>query len=125
MPGTDSQLAKPATRIIIDTDPGIDDAAAILLALASPEVTVLGLTAAAGNVGLAKTVANSLRILELAGIDNVPVAVGAGRQRRRRRRVQYVDRSRGRRASIRQRNSDHAVSARYHSPSCPVRCRGR
>jgi pyrimidine-specific ribonucleoside hydrolase len=79
MPGTDSQLATTATRIIIDTDPGIDDAAAILLALASPEVTVLGLTAAAGNVGLAKTVANSLRILEFAGIDNVPVAAGADR----------------------------------------------
>jgi inosine-uridine nucleoside N-ribohydrolase len=79
MPATDSQLAKPATRIIIDTDPGIDDAAAILLALASPEVKVLGLTAAAGNVGLDKTVANALRILELAHIDDVPVAVGADR----------------------------------------------
>jgi pyrimidine-specific ribonucleoside hydrolase len=79
MPSTDSQLAGPATRIIIDTDPGIDDAAAILLALASPELSVLGLTAAAGNVGLDKTVDNSLRILELAGIDNVPVAAGADR----------------------------------------------
>jgi inosine-uridine nucleoside N-ribohydrolase len=69
----------PTARIIIDTDPGIDDAAAILLALASPEVSVLGLTAVAGNVALDKTVTNALRILELARIDNVPVAAGADR----------------------------------------------
>jgi pyrimidine-specific ribonucleoside hydrolase len=79
MLGTDSEPTKSATRIIIDTDPGIDDAAAILLALASCEVEVLGLTAAAGNVGLDKTVPNALRILELAGVDNVPVAAGADR----------------------------------------------
>jgi inosine-uridine nucleoside N-ribohydrolase len=79
MPGTDSQSARPATRVVIDTDPGIDDAAAILLALASTEVNVLGITAVAGNVSLDKTVANALRILELAGVDSVPVAVGADR----------------------------------------------
>jgi pyrimidine-specific ribonucleoside hydrolase len=79
MPGTDSQSARPATRVVIDTDPGIDDAAAILLALASTEVNVLGITAVAGNVSLDKTVANALRILELAGVDSVPVAAGADR----------------------------------------------
>jgi inosine-uridine nucleoside N-ribohydrolase len=79
MSGTDSQPGKTPTRIVIDTDPGIDDAAAILLALASPEVDVVGLTAVAGNVALTKTVANALRILELAGFDNIPVAAGADR----------------------------------------------
>ena len=78
MPTTDTQFARPATRVIIDTDPGIDDAAAILLALASPEVNVLGITAVAGNVALDKTVANALRILELASVD-IPVAAGADR----------------------------------------------
>jgi inosine-uridine nucleoside N-ribohydrolase len=66
-----------ATRVVIDTDPGIDDAAAILLALASPEkINLLGLTTVAGNVALAKTTRNALRIRELAGLD-IPVAAGA------------------------------------------------
>ena len=64
------------TRVLIDTDPGIDDAAAILVALASAEIDVIGLTTVAGNVGLAKTTTNALRILELAGVDR-PVAAGA------------------------------------------------
>lgn len=79
MPGNDSQSARPATRVVIDTDPGIDDAAAILLALASSEVNVLGITSVAGNVSLEKTTANALRILELAGADSIPVAAGADR----------------------------------------------
>ena len=66
-----------ATRVLIDTDPGIDDAAAILLALASPEkIDLLGLTTVAGNVALSKTTRNALRIRELAGV-YVPVAAGA------------------------------------------------
>ena len=66
-----------ATRVVIDTDPGIDDAAAILLALANPEkINLLGLTTVAGNVALAKTTRNALRIRELAGLD-IPVAAGA------------------------------------------------
>lgn len=66
-----------ATRVLIDTDPGIDDAAAILLALASPEqIDLLGLTTVAGNVALAKTTRNALRICDLAGAE-VPVAAGA------------------------------------------------
>lgn len=63
-------------RIIIDTDPGVDDAIAILLALASPELEVLGITAVAGNVPLSATVANACKIVALSGQD-VPVYAGA------------------------------------------------
>ncbi|MCA0994696.1 nucleoside hydrolase [Alloyangia pacifica] len=65
-----------ARRIIIDTDPGQDDAIAILLALASPELEVLGLTAVAGNVPLALTSRNARMVLELAGRTDVPVYAG-------------------------------------------------
>ncbi|WP_404863020.1 nucleoside hydrolase [Georhizobium sp. MAB10] len=64
-------------KIIIDTDPGQDDAAAILLALASPELDVLGITAVAGNVPLDWTTRNALIICELAGRADVPVYAGA------------------------------------------------
>ncbi|MEO1549390.1 MAG: nucleoside hydrolase [Pseudomonadota bacterium] len=63
-------------KIIIDTDPGQDDAVAILLALASPELQVLGITAVAGNVPLALTQVNARKIVELAGHDT-PVFAGA------------------------------------------------
>ncbi len=65
--------------VIIDTDPGQDDAFAILLALASPELNVLGLTTVAGNMGLAQTTDNARRILELAGHGHIPVHAGAAR----------------------------------------------
>ena len=65
-----------AQKIIIDTDPGQDDAVAILLALASPELEVLGITAVAGNVPLSLTEANARRILELTGRTDVPVFAG-------------------------------------------------
>lgn len=65
-----------ATRIIIDTDPGQDDAVAILLALASPEIELLGLTCVAGNVPLPLTIRNALTICELAGRTDVPVYAG-------------------------------------------------
>jgi purine nucleosidase len=65
--------------IIIDTDPGQDDAVAILLALASPELEVLGLTAVAGNVPLPLTSRNIRIIKELAGRPNVPCFAGADR----------------------------------------------
>jgi len=68
-----------AERIIIDTDPGHDDAFAILLALASPEFEVLGLTTVAGNVPLRVTTANARRVVELAGRPEVPVHAGADR----------------------------------------------
>ncbi|WP_248960863.1 nucleoside hydrolase [Sphaerisporangium perillae] len=65
--------------VIIDTDPGLDDALALLLALGSPEVDLIGVTTVAGNTTLANTTANALRILELAGRTDVPVAAGAAR----------------------------------------------
>jgi len=64
-------------KIIIDTDPGQDDAVAILLALASPELEVLGLTAVCGNVPLSLTEKNARRICELAGRPDTPVFAGA------------------------------------------------
>lgn len=65
--------------IIIDTDPGQDDAIAILLALASPELELLGLTTVAGNVPLALTSRNARMVLELAGRRDIPVHAGADR----------------------------------------------
>jgi inosine-uridine nucleoside N-ribohydrolase len=64
-------------KIIIDTDPGIDDTMAIFFALQSPELEVLGLTAVFGNGGVANTASNAVRILEVAGRPDIPVAVGA------------------------------------------------
>lgn len=66
-------------KIIIDTDPGQDDAVAILLALASEELEVVGITAVAGNVPLALTRRNALRICELAGRSDTRVFSGAVR----------------------------------------------
>jgi pyrimidine-specific ribonucleoside hydrolase len=68
-----------ATPILIDCDPGHDDAMALLLALASPEVELVGVTAVAGNQTLEKTTANALRVLELAGRGDIEVAAGADR----------------------------------------------
>ncbi len=67
------------TRIILDTDPGHDDAIALLLALASPELDVLGVTTVSGNQTLEKTTANALKILEFVERTDVPVHVGAPR----------------------------------------------
>lgn len=64
-------------KIIIDTDPGQDDAVAILLALGSPELEVLGITAVAGNVPLALTQKNVRKICELADRPDIPVYAGA------------------------------------------------
>jgi len=63
---------------VLDCDPGHDDAIALLLALASPEVDLLGVTTTYGNQTLEKTTANTLRVLELAERGDVPVAAGAG-----------------------------------------------
>ncbi len=70
---------KKPRKIIIDTDPGQDDAVAILLALASPEIEVLGITAVAGNVPLELTQKNARKICELAGRPDVAVYAGASR----------------------------------------------
>ncbi|MGI6854909.1 nucleoside hydrolase [Mesorhizobium sp. 1B3] len=66
-------------KVIIDTDPGQDDAVAILLALASPELDVLGITAVAGNVPLRLTEKNARKICELAGKPETKVFSGAAR----------------------------------------------
>ncbi len=66
-------------NIIIDTDPGQDDAVAILLALASPELNVLGITAVAGNVPLDLTSKNARIVCELAGRTDIPVYAGCDR----------------------------------------------
>jgi pyrimidine-specific ribonucleoside hydrolase len=66
-----------STPIVIDCDPGHDDAIAILLALASPEVELRGITTVAGNQTLDKTTRNALKVLELADRTDIPVAAGA------------------------------------------------
>lgn len=71
-----ADAAKPR-RIIIDTDPGVDDAMAIFLALRSPELKVEAITPVSGNVPLELTLPNALRLVEIAGREDVPVAAGA------------------------------------------------
>jgi pyrimidine-specific ribonucleoside hydrolase len=65
--------------LIIDTDPGVDDAVALVLAAASPEVDLRAVTTVFGNVALPLTTANAGRVLALAGRPDVPVAAGAAR----------------------------------------------
>ncbi|HUG35194.1 MAG TPA: nucleoside hydrolase [Anaerolineales bacterium] len=67
----------PPKRIIIDTDPGADDALALLLALASPEIQLEALTTTQGNVTLELATRNALSILDLAGGGHIPVAAGS------------------------------------------------
>ncbi|HEA3088938.1 TPA: pyrimidine-specific ribonucleoside hydrolase RihA [Aeromonas salmonicida] len=66
-----------ALPVILDCDPGHDDAIALILALASPELKVLAVTTSAGNQTPEKTLNNALRILTLLGRDDIPVAAGA------------------------------------------------
>ena len=71
-------------KIIIDTDPGQDDAVALLLALASPEdLEVLAVVTVAGNVPLSHTTANARQVLELAGRPDLPLYAGCARPMRR------------------------------------------
>ncbi|OEO33103.1 nucleoside hydrolase [Devosia insulae DS-56] len=73
-----------ARKIIIDTDPGQDDAVAILMALASPaDFDILGIVAVAGNVGLAQNARNALKVVELAGRKDIAVYAGCERPMRR------------------------------------------
>jgi len=65
-----------ATRIILDCDPGIDDALAIAFAYGHPGLELAGITTVAGNVGLAKTTANALAVLEFIGAAGTPVTAG-------------------------------------------------
>lgn len=71
-----------STKIIIDTDPGVDDAIAILMALACPKLEILGLTSVGGNVSLSWATRNALSLLEYAERTEIPVAKGASRPRR-------------------------------------------
>ena len=66
-------------NIILDCDPGYDDAVALLLAAGSPEIRLLAVTTVAGNQTLAKVTGNARRILQAAGVRDVPVAAGAAR----------------------------------------------
>ncbi len=73
-------LGQPAgapRRVIIDTDPGVDDAFALLLAMRSPELRIEGITPVAGNVPLELTLPNALRMVDIAGRSDIPVAPGA------------------------------------------------
>ena len=70
-------IEKEKIKVIIDTDPGQDDAAAIMLALGSPELDVLGLTVVAGNVPLNLTTRNALMVCELSGRLDIKVFSGA------------------------------------------------
>ena len=70
-------LPSKPQRIILDTDPGVDDAIAIFLALRSPELHVEAVTPVSGNVPLSFTLPNALRLLEIAGRQEIPVAAGA------------------------------------------------
>jgi pyrimidine-specific ribonucleoside hydrolase len=72
-----------STPIVIDCDPGHDDAIAILLALASPEVELRGVISVAGNQTVDKTTRNALKVLELASRSDIPVARGADAPLRR------------------------------------------
>ena len=66
-------------KVIIDTDPGIDDAMAIFFALESPELDVIGLTTVFGNAHVETCTTNALLLLEIAGRTDIPVAEGAGK----------------------------------------------
>jgi inosine-uridine nucleoside N-ribohydrolase len=70
-------VAVGTSRVIIDTDPGVDDALALLLAMRSPELKIEAITAVAGNVPLELTLPNALRMVEIAGRTDIPVAAGA------------------------------------------------
>src|SRR5215472_6421980 len=76
--GESSQAAPgTASRVVIDTDPGVDDALALLLAMRSPELKIEAITPVAGNVPLELTLRNALRMVEIAGRTDIPVAAGA------------------------------------------------
>src|SRR5438270_4878319 len=82
--GRQSERGRGPFRVIIDTDPGVDDALALLLAMRSPELKIEAITAVAGNVPLDLTVLNALRMVEIAGRTDIPVAAGARAPLRRR-----------------------------------------
>jgi inosine-uridine nucleoside N-ribohydrolase len=74
---SDQKATRGPFRVIIDTDPGVDDALALLLAMRSPELQIEAITPVAGNVPLELTLPNALRMVEIAGRTDIPVAAGA------------------------------------------------
>ena len=75
--GLNAQKISSPSRVIIDTDPGVDDAFALMLSMRSPELKIEGITPVAGNVPLDLTLPNALRMVEIAGHTDIPVAAGA------------------------------------------------
>jgi purine nucleosidase len=75
-PDADGQDPAMSTTIILDCDPGIDDALAIAFAAGSPAIELAGLTSVAGNVDVAKTTANALAVASFVGVGDVPVTAG-------------------------------------------------
>ena len=67
------------TKVLIDTDPGTDDALALMMALGSPELDVVGVTTVGGNATLAHTTRNAIRLREYLGLPDLPVSKGAAR----------------------------------------------
>src|SRR5450631_761399 len=74
---SEAGIGRGPYRVIIDTDPGVDDALALLLAMRSPELKIEAITPVAGNVPLDLTLPNALRMVEIAGRTDIPVAAGA------------------------------------------------
>jgi inosine-uridine nucleoside N-ribohydrolase len=74
---SDQTTGRGPFRVIIDTDPGVDDALALLFAMRSPELKIEAITPVAGNVPLELTLPNALRMVEIAGRMDIPVAAGA------------------------------------------------
>jgi pyrimidine-specific ribonucleoside hydrolase len=68
-----------STRVVLDVDTGVDDALAILFAVAHPEIELLGITCVAGNTSLENVMTNTLRVLDAASAPAIPVAAGADR----------------------------------------------
>ena len=66
-------------KVVIDTDPGTDDALALMMALNSTDLDILGLTTVGGNISLASTTRNALRLLDYLGHPEIPVSPGASR----------------------------------------------
>ena len=71
------QTASAPSRVILDTDTGVDDAFALLFAMRSPELKIEAITAVSGNVPLELTLPNAMRMVEIAGRTDIPVAAGA------------------------------------------------
>jgi inosine-uridine nucleoside N-ribohydrolase len=111
-----------ATPIILDCDPGHDDALALMLAVSSPEVELVGVTTVHGNQTLDKTTVNALKVLELVGRADVPVARGADRPLSR--DLAVADHVHGETGwtDRRCRRRPHGRSTRMPSPSSRVTC---